>query len=137
MSILMCFHPCNSLHFGLAKHEVSFPMLLLFIYNFCKLKWCHHGHPPTLDVDINFINNLFQMSSHLSSCFCYGFVLRIHNCQWKMWCVIPSLFFIISKDNGQCNILMNILHCDLHLHNNVLSHRVVYMYFKNIYTQGM
>jgi hypothetical protein len=73
-STFLCLF-CNFFHFGLPKFNVNFPMLFLFIYNFRRFEWWHCDGFATFNIATSFINNLFQMSSSLSFCFCWGLFL--------------------------------------------------------------
>jgi hypothetical protein len=54
----------NSIYFGQdCKYSLGWttPMLFLFIYNLCKLKWWHHGHLATPSIVTSLINDLIQV----------------------------------------------------------------------------
>lgn len=54
----------NSIYFGQnCKYclEWTTPMLFLFIYNLCKLKWWLHGHLATPSIVTSFINDFIQV----------------------------------------------------------------------------
>lgn len=78
-----------SFWYSKAKFNVSSPMLLLFIYNFFRFHWWHCDSFATFNIVTSFINNLFQMSSSLSFCFCWSFFL---------------LFYKTKTTNEKCEI---------------------------------
>ncbi len=80
---------------------MSYPLLIFFIYKFCKFKWWCCDDVATPSIVVSFISNLFQMSSHFSSCFIQKTIIT----NKKTWNVVRSSFCKLSSPRIVCSAI--------------------------------